>query len=488
MNPTIDYHALAPELIMAGTILVVLVVDLFLPRERKHAAMPLAFLGTAAALVATLTLAGAHRVLFGGSYVVDDFAVLFTAFFLSTALVVLVLSYRYVRDGRLWQGEYYVLLLSSFLGMMTLSSSRDLLLLFVSLELVSAPAFLLSGFRKADPRSNEASLKFFVIGVLSTAVMLYGMSLVYGVTGTTRLAGIAHALAGAAGRTALAEAAILFVVVGFAFKVSAFPFQFWAPDTYEGSPPPVAAFLSVASKAAGFAGLLQVLFVGFLPKAAVWAPIFAIVSVFTMFVGNLVALQQRQIVRLFAYSSIAQAGYLLLPFALAAHGGAVDREAFSAVVLYVLIYGVMNLGAFAVIVGVARESPGLLVQDFAGLGSRSPVAAASMTVCLVSLAGIPPMAGFWGKVFIFRAAIHAGGIGPWLAVAMIVNSVISLVYYVAVVRTMWMDEAAAGRPAAAGLPGLTTAVGGLSMLGVLAVGVFPDLFARLAPLTALVGR
>src|SRR5438034_7026268 len=250
-NPAIDYHAIAPELVLAGTIFAVLIVDVFLPRDRKYMSMPLAFVGTAGSLAATLTLIGTTRSTFGGSYVVDNFAVLFKVFFLSVALVVLLLSVRYFRDGRYYQGEYYFLLLSSFLGMLTMPSSRDFLMLFISLELVSAPAFLLAGFRKTDPRSNEAAIKFFLISVLSTAVMLYGMSLIYGVTGTLRLDGIAQKLAQPAGATNLALAAILFVVTGFAFKVSAFPFQFWAPDTYEGAPVPVAAFLSVASKAAG---------------------------------------------------------------------------------------------------------------------------------------------------------------------------------------------------------------------------------------------
>ncbi len=197
--------------------------------------MPLAFVGTAAALVVTITLWNANRSTFGGTYVVDNFAVLFKVFFLSAALVVLLISYRYIRDGRYYQGEYYFLLLCSFLGMLTMSSSRDLLMLFISLELVSAPGFLLSGFRKGEPRSNEAALKFFLISVLSTAVMLYGMSLIYGITHVTGLTAIAKALSGSVGHTPLALAAILFVVAGFAFKVSAFPFQFWAPDTYEGS-------------------------------------------------------------------------------------------------------------------------------------------------------------------------------------------------------------------------------------------------------------
>src|SRR3989475_2505410 len=214
--------------------------------------------------------------------------------------------------------------------------------------------------------------------------MLYGMSLIYGVTGTLRLDGIAQKLAQPAGATNLAVAAILFVVAGFAFKVSAFPFQFWAPDTYEGSPVPVAAFLSVASKAAGFAGLLQRLFVSFLARADFWAPIFAVLSLFTMTIGNLVALQQQQVVRLLAYSSIAQAGYMLLPFALATtNNPAINKEAFSAAVLYILIYAVMNLGAFAVVIAMSREAPGILVSDFAGLAQRAPPIAVAMAMFLI---------------------------------------------------------------------------------------------------------
>jgi NADH-quinone oxidoreductase subunit N len=443
VNPAIDYHAIAPELVLAGTLFIVLFVDLFLRPDRKWLAMPLSMVGVVTSLILTLTLIGSHRVTFGGSYVVDNFAVLFKVFFMAVALIILMLSLRYFRDGRYYQGEYYFLLLCSFLGMLTMPSSRDLLMLFISLELVSAPGFILAGFRKTDPRSNEAALKFFLISVLSTAVMLYGMSLIYGVTGSTRLTEIASKLATAAGSSNVALAAILLVVAGFAFKVSAFPFQFWAPDTYEGSPVPVAAFLSVASKAAGFAGLLQIMFVAFLPRADFWAPIFVVLSLFTMTIGNLVAIQQRQVVRLLAYSSIAQSGYMLLPFALATVSNAsVNREAFAAVTLYILIYGAMNLGAFAVVIAMAREAPGILIQDFDGLGQRAPGLAMTMTIFLVSLAGVPPLAGFFGKLFIFAAAIDRGGVGWWLAAAMVVNSVISLFYYIGIARAMYLQPVA----------------------------------------------
>ena len=471
--PSIDYHAIAPEIILGATILIVLLADLALRPERKWVAVIPSFLGVVAALVVELTLVGQTRASFGGTYVSDSFAVLFKTFFLAVALAVLLLSVRYFRDGRYYQGEYYFLLLSSFLGMLTISSSRDLLMLFISLELVTAPGWLMAGFRKRDPRSNEASLKFFLIGILSTAVMLYGMSLVYGITGTLDLTEIARALAQESEPVAIA--AVLFVVTGFAFKVSSVPFHFWAPDTYEGSPIPVAAFLSVASKAAGFAGLLQIMFLGFRPVADLWAPVFAILSILTMTIGNLIALQQRQVVRLLAYSSIAQAGYMLLPFALVGMGA--DAQAFEAAVLYILIYAIMNLGAFAVVVALARDAPGALVSDFAGLGRRAPALALAMSMFLISLAGIPPFAGFWGKLFIFQAAIAAGQ--AWLAMVMVVNSVISLYYYVAIVRQMYFVEVRDPRPIRA--PVGVVGVAALAAVAVVAVGVFPDLLARFPP-------
>ena len=483
---SIDYHAIAPELFMTGTILLVLVFDAFLPERRKQVTMPVGLLGTIGALIATLTLIGEHRSTFGGMYVVDPFAVLFKVFFLAAAIVVLVLSLRYMRDGRYYQGEYYVLVLSAFLGALAMPSSRDLLMLFISLELVSAPGFLIAAFRKTDPKSNEAGLKYFLIGVLSSAVMLYGMSLIYGVTGTTRLTGIAHALAGKAGHETVALAAILFVVAGFAFKVSSVPFHFWAPDTYEGAPMPVAAFLSVPSKAAGFAGLLQLMFVAFLPAARFWAPIFAVLSILTMTLGNLVALQQRQVIRLLAYSSVAQAGYMLLPFALALpNNPAIDHRAFSAAVLYILIYGVMSLGAFAVVVGLAKDAPGAHLTDYTGLIQRAPLMAVAMTTFMVSLGGVPPTAGFWAKVSIFFAAIERGGIGVWLAVIMVVNSVISLGYYLAVARQMvLLPSDVERRPR---VPGLVAGLALLGALVVVVVFVYPDLFLRLPPGATLVG-
>ncbi len=486
MNQTIDYHAILPELILSGTVLLVLVVDVFLPAKRKSWSMVVGLVGTIAALIGTLTLLGDTRSTFGGSFVVDNFAILFKLFFLSVAILVLGISFRYFREGGFYQGEYYFLLLTSFLGCVLMPSSRDLLLLFIALELVSAPGFLMAAFRKGDPKSNEAGLKFFLIGVLSTAVMLYGMSLIYGLTGTTRLGAIAQSLSSIdPGKETLAFSAILFVVIGFAFKVSAVPFQFWAPDTYEGAPVPVAAFLAVASSAAGFAGLLQLMFVAFIHQHAFWTPIFAALSIATMTLGNLVALKQTQVVRLLAYSGIAQAGYILLPFALVSGDGTVNHSAFSASVTYILIYAIMNLGAFAVTIAVSRREPALLLSDFAGLVRRAPLLAVGMTAFMISLAGVPPTGGFWAKILIFKAAIERGGVGPWLAVVMLANSVISVVYYFAVPRQMIFEPALDGSRMRS--PALVNAVVVLTLVAIVAVFVFPNPLARAAEISTLIG-
>jgi NADH-quinone oxidoreductase subunit N len=484
---TIDFHALAPVEILAATILIVLVVDLFLPARAKAASMWVSMVGVLAALGSVLSLVGQGvRVAFGGAYVVDAFTLIFQAFFLLAAVVVLLISYRYLRDGGFYQGEYYFLLLTAFLGCALMPASRNLLMLFLALELVSAPGFLLSAFRKSDIRGNEGGLKFFIIGVLSTAVMLFGMSLIYGLTGgQLELHAIAEGLAGLGGpEQTLADLAILFVVVGFAFKVSAVPFQFWAPDTYEGAPVPVAAFLAVMSSAAGFAGLLQLMFIGFAGRWEFWAPIFAVLSLLTMFLGNLVALRQTHVVRLLAYSGIAQAGYVLLPFALVSNDVDVNRMAFAATVTYILIYAVMNLGAFAVAAVVAERRPSLQIEDFAGLMKAAPLLAVAMTAFMVSLAGVPPTGGFYGKLNIFLAAIDRGGVGVWLAIAMVINSVISVGYYLLIPRAMIFEEPLEGEVRSR-IPVLLGTVTAITLVLILAIFVNPNPIYRLGELSSL---
>jgi NADH-quinone oxidoreductase subunit N len=482
---TIDYHAILPVLILSGTIVTVLITDLFLSPRHKSASMWVGLVGVVATLVAVLSLIGkGDRTTFGGSYQVDAFTIVFQTFFMSAAAVVLLISYRYFREGGFYQGEYYFLLLTSFLGCLLMPASRDLLMLFLALELVSAPGFLMAAFRKSDVKGNEGGLKFFLIGVLSTAVMLYGMSLIYGLTGHLQLAAVSTGLQQLSGaKETLANAAILFVVVGFAFKVSAVPFQFWAPDTYEGSPVPVAAFLGVASSAAGFAGLLQLMFVAFVHEYTFWVPLFVALSLVTMTLGNLVALQQRQVVRLLAYSGIAQTGYILLPFALVSADPAVNHSAFQAAVTYILIYGIMNLGAFAVTTAISSRHPLLRVEDFAGMAKTAPLLATAMTVFMVSLAGVPPTGGFWAKLLIFQAGIQRGGVGVLLAVAMVINSVISVGYYFLIPRAMIFEDAEDQTPFRS--PILVTAVVAVAMTALLVIFVVPNTIYRLGEVTSL---
>ncbi|HJR19856.1 MAG TPA: NADH-quinone oxidoreductase subunit N [Actinomycetota bacterium] len=482
MSP-IDLHAALPEIILTAALLLVLTIDLFLPDERKKWNSLIAMLGVMGSLVALGTLVGERKTTFAGMFVIDGYALLFKFLFLTVAAIVILISIDYLDDNtRNAQGEFYFLLLSSFLGMLLMASARDLVMLFVALELVSAPGFLVAGFRKRDARSNEAAIKFFLFGVLSTAIMLFGMSLIYGVTRATNLTEIANALQNTPDDP-LVVASILLIVAGFGFKVSAVPFHFWAPDTYEGSPIPVAAFLSVASKAAGFAGLLSLMFVGFVHQTGSWAPGFAIMAVLTMTIGNVVAMQQSNIVRLLAYSSIAQAGYILLPFAVVDGAGPVVlREAFAAALTYILIYSFMNIGAFAVVIAVARKQPSNLISDYDGLAQREPGLAAAMLFFLLSLAGIPPLAGFWAKFFVFSAAIDADS--AWIAAVMVVNSVIGLYYYLSVGSRMYLRPASDSSPLGVSYP-VAVAIA-LALIVVVAVGIFPDFFNHFSPRSTLV--
>ncbi|MFN2613509.1 MAG: NADH-quinone oxidoreductase subunit N [Actinomycetota bacterium] len=481
---SIDWHAISPEVAITGALLAVLVIDLFLPHRFKIFNAPIAFAGIAAAGICLGTLWGEHRTTFGGMFVLDNYAILFKLLFVAVGGIIILVSADYLDEHvRSMQGEFYFLLLTSLLGMLIMPSAGDLIALFVALETVSVPGFLIAGFRKPDQRGNEAAIKFFLFGVLSSAVMLFGMSLIYGVARSTNLEAIATALQGRV-HDPLVFASILLVVVGFAFKVSAVPFHFWAPDTYEGSPVPVAAFLSVASKAAGFAGLLQICFIAFRYQTNVWAPGFAILAALTMTVGNVVALQQTQMVRLLAYSSIAQAGYMLLPFGVVANQGAtVQRNAFGASLTYILIYSFINLGAFAVAIAVGRAKPANLISDYDGLGQRDPKLAIARLVFLLGLAGmVPNVAGFFAKFVVFRAAID--GHATWLAAVMVLNTVVGLYYYLSVGARMFLRQPSDAEPVRA--PVLIAAALVLLVLVVAAVSIYPELFNHFSPHSTLI--
>ena len=486
--PSLDYHGLAPEIVLTVVLSLVLVADVVLPLERKWIVPNLASFGLLAAFVPIVTLAlfgTDSRSMVGGAYVVDSFALVLKGLFIAVGYVVLLMSSNYVEEGDYYEGEYYFLVLSSILGMVVMASARDLVTIFVALETLSIPAYMLAGWRKRDLKGNEAALKYYLLGVLASAVMLYGMSLVFGFTGSTVLATIGRSVAGAAGQQPIVTVGIFLIVVGFAFKVSAVPFHNWAPDTYEGAPTPITAFLSVASKTGGFVALFQLIYVGFLGRSDVWGPLFWVLAALTMTVGNLIALRQTNIVRMLAYSSIAQAGYILVPFAVAGSSAAATRSAFTASVVYLLVYAAMNLGAFTVVIAVARKTRSGDISSYGGLFEYAPGLTVLMTGFLFSLAGIPPLAGAWAKIFVFRAVLDSGT--PWavvLGVIAAVNSVIALFYYAAVARQMWMSPVPDGDRTPVRVPAtLVTALGITSVL-VVAIGVYPQAFARFADLAS----
>lgn len=476
----IDYLALAPEIIIVVILLGVLSLDLVLPRPQKYWTATLAVAGSALALLPLgfLALQGDTISMFGGSYVVDEFALVLKGLFLIAAYIVFLMSHHYIESDRYYQGEYYFLLLASILGSLVMASARDLIVIFIGLELTTAPLFLLAGWRKGDLKSNEASLKYFVLGVLATAIMLFGMSLLFGLTGEVTFAGIAEATQGMSEEPALIMA-ILFLLVGFGFKVAAVPFHFWAPDTYEGAPTPIAAYLSVNSKAAGFVAMLIVLYQALPGASDVWAPALWLLAALSMTIGNLSALRQTNIVRLLAYSSIAQAGFMLVPFAAGAVAGVNLEDAFGATLIYLVIYAIMNLGAFAVVIGGARRTNSGEISQWAGLARVDPIMGVLTAAFFFSLAGIPPLAGWFAKFEMFRSVMIADSATIALAVIAAINAVIALYYYARVVKSVWLDDPVgefAPEEEAEPAGSLKLALG-VAVVITLAIGVYPSIAA-----------
>ncbi|MFC9971260.1 NADH-quinone oxidoreductase subunit N [Spirillospora sp. NPDC127200] len=455
----IDYAAIAPPLILAVAALGLLLADAFEVPRRVLGLLCGGALGAALVAVAALAL-GERRATFclpaglrgtgprSCSYVADDFTLLFQGVVLAAALVVVLLSLREIVDSRIPAGEYHFLLLAAVVGAVTLVAARDLVLLVVALETLSLPVFALVALRRYDGAASEAALKLFLVSVISAAVMLFGISLVYGATGAMHLDRIALSLETLPARMEpVVAAGVVLLLAGFAFKVAAVPFHFWAPDVYQGAPLPVAAFLSVVSKAAGFAGLAIVLALGFPAFGHVWGPLVAVLAAVTMTLGNLLALRQRTAIRLLAWSSVAQSGYMLAPLAVGNHR---LPEAVAATTAYVALYAVMNLGAFAVVIAFreradrASASRWDTLDDYRGLARSSPALAAALAFFLICLAGLPPgVMGLFAKVVVFRGVL-AGDV-TWLAVVMAVNTVIGLYYYL--VWAVRLFAAPAGRPA-----------------------------------------
>jgi NADH-quinone oxidoreductase subunit N len=444
----------------------------------------IAGIGLIAACLPLITLAvdGGDRLLFDGAYTVDNTALILKALFLLTGYVVVLLSTNYMAEGDYWESEFYAMMLASILGMLVMASARDLITIFVALELLSIPAYLMATWNKREAKGNEAGLKYYLMGVFASAIMLYGMSLIFGVTGTTVLSDIGARLGGSPTSEPIVTLGIVFVIIGFGFKVSAVPFHSWAPDTYEGAPTPVTAFLAVASKAAGFVALIQLVFVAFIGRPDVVEPLMWVLAAASMTVGNLIALRQTNVVRMLAYSGIAQAGFMLAPFAVIGGGNA--TRALEGVTSYLVIYASMNLAAFAVVIAIARKTASAELSSYGGMFQYAPGLTVVMTIALTSLAGIPPMGGWYAKFAVFRALLGAeSGWGTGLAVVVAVNSVIAFYYYGLVLKQMWFTDPPFGDRTPVRVPVSLVAALGLTTVATMAFGVFPGLVTHFTDLS-----
>ncbi|HJM98912.1 MAG TPA: NADH-quinone oxidoreductase subunit N [Acidimicrobiales bacterium] len=442
-RPPIDWHAVAPELCLLGGGAIITLTDVIWREKGRAVTSALAGLFLLAPLIPILTLAidSEDRTMFNGAYVIDKYSLIVKAIFLLSGYVVILLSTNYVAEGEYWENEYYGMLLSSILGMVIMASARDLITIFVALELLSIPAYMLATWRKKDLKSNEAGLKYYLMGVFASAIMLYGMSLIFGASGSTLLQEINSSISTEETSTSIITLGIIFITIGFGFKVSAFPFHTWAPDTYEGAPTPVTAFLAVASKAAGFVALMNIVVVGFLGREDVFQPLIWILAALSMTAGNVMALRQTNIVRLMAYSGIAQAGFMLAPLAVAGESLEIADKSVSAVVTYLAIYAAMNLGAFAIILAVSRATKTAEIDSYHGLFKTSPSLAVMMTILLASLAGIPPLGGWFAKFSVFTSLTSADtNWGYGLAVIAAINAVIAFGYYGRIAMKMWVEE------------------------------------------------
>ena len=434
--PAVNMTPILPEIFLSVLAMALLLINVFAPGGQKTYLAYISFFGIVATAVLVATGWGSHIESFSGSVVLDNFATFFKMTFLVAAGLTVLIADSYMEREGCNHGELYPLILFTVVGMMLMASGTDLMTIFLGLEVMSVSLYVLAGFNRANKKSNEAGLKYFLLGAFSTGFMLYGMALIYGATGTTRL----YKIAVIVGQMTLPSANILLVVgmllmmTGFAFKIAAAPFHMWTPDVYEGAPTPMTAFMSAGPKAAGFAALLRIFLVALPTLQVEWSQVLWVLAVLTMTVGNITALRQDNIKRVLAYSSIAHAGYALVGFV------AGNGTGTAGILFYMLSYAFMNIGAFAIIILVAKkgETNGN-VSDFAGLGFKRPLLALVMTLFLFSLAGMPPTAGFIGKFYLFSGAVQKGYI--WLAVIGVLNSAASVYYYLRIMVYMYMKEA-----------------------------------------------
>jgi NADH-quinone oxidoreductase subunit N len=473
-----EYLRILPEIVLTVMGALIMLLEAVLPDNRKGVFVPatvLSLLGAMAAAVAAYSDPGPA---FHNMLVVDGFATFFRVLVIGVALLAVFTSADYLRRENSHTGDFYALILFSTAGQSIMASGNELIVIFIGLEISSIASYILAGYLRDDPRNNESALKYFLLGSFATAFLLYGIAWIYGTAGTTNLTEIRTALAGGNTSLALVSTAAALMFVGFAFKISAVPFQSWAPDVYQGAPAPVAAFLTVGPKAAAFAILLRVFITAFGSIASSWTPVVWAVALATMTVGNFAAILQSDIKRLLGYSSIAHAGYVLV--AVTTRSG----EGSAAAMFYLAAYAFTNIGAFAVVAYFSRKGERYTkVDDFAGLAQRQPAMAAMLTIFLLSLIGVPLTGGFFGKFYIFKAALDANLV--WLTVLGLLNSAVAAYYYLRILVVMYFKEPAEPvedlPPAGAALQ---VAVYG-SAVGTLLLGIFPSWLLEFASRSAL---
>ena len=432
--PTINIASVLPAVVLSVSGIIVMVTEPFMQRQNRSRLGWFAFAGVLAAGVSMTAMAGSFGQWYSNLWIVDQYSIYFHAVFLFIAALTILISMQFLERENIQHAEFYALLLFATAGMLTMSGSNELIMVFLGLEILSIATYVLAGFRRTDLRSNESALKYFLLGSFSSAFFLYGVALIFGATGSTNLLAIADSLRNANPQPPpLVDLAAALMLIALCFKVAVAPFHVWTPDVYEGAPSPVTGFMSVGPKAAGFAVFFRVFMTAFPSIQDRWTDVLWLVAALTMVLGNVVAVVQPNIKRMLAYSSIAHAGYIALAFA--AH----SERGVSAALFYTLAYSVTNLGAFAVVTILSRSEDKLVnVSDYAGLATRRPVLAALLSWFLLSLAGIPLTAGFAGKFFIFRSAVESNLI--WLSVIGVISTVVSFYYYLYVIVQMYMRD------------------------------------------------
>jgi NADH-quinone oxidoreductase subunit N len=475
--PVFHLSSIGPWLTLTVTAILILVLDALTPKGRRSFFPELALAGLAVAAYQTIGLWGRTGTDFAGMVYLDNFAFFFYLIFILGAALTVLISRQYLEDYGKNMGEYYALLLFATVGMMLMAAGAHMIMIFLGLEVMSIAIYVLAGLFREDLRSNEASLKYLILGSFSSAFLLFGMAMLYGAAGGTLfLNDLPQRLGADPAMQPLILLSIGLLIVGFGFKVASAPFHMWTPDVYEGAPTSVTAFMAVAVKAAAFAAFARVFFLVFPAMKVDWNMLLWVLAVATMTIGNVAAIAQTNIKRMLAYSSIAHAGYLLVALVAANQLGAVS------LLYYLLAYTLMNLGAFGVVILVGRKKDSYLnIYDYSGLGAQHPVLAACMALFMFALAGIPPTAGFVGKFYIFSAAIQAGYI--WLAIIGVMNSLVSVFYYLRITVLMYMKPAEADLGPVAFSPA-QTAVVAVTAAGVLLIGIFPGGLYNLA-LTAV---